>query len=63
LDFFAGLVGPEYDVGRAAEAFVDRSTENLLRVFAAGPAGRTHPALDNLAQVKLAPGGRFGGPE
>ncbi|MFG2719412.1 N,N-dimethylformamidase beta subunit family domain-containing protein [Streptomyces sp. NPDC048416] len=28
--------------------FTSRVTENLLRVFAAGPAGRTHPAKDNL---------------
>jgi hypothetical protein len=38
-------------VGVAAEEFVDRATLNLLRVFAAGPAGRTHPAQDNLATV------------
>jgi hypothetical protein len=37
---------------RAAERFVDRATQNLLRAFAAGPAGRTHPAQDNLAEVK-----------
>src|SRR5579875_3885344 len=36
----------------AAERFVVRATENLLRAFAAGPAGRTHPAQDNLARVK-----------
>jgi hypothetical protein len=36
----------------AAERFVDRATENLLRAFAAGPAARVHPAHDNLAQVK-----------
>jgi hypothetical protein len=36
----------------AAERFVNRATENLLRAFAAGPAGKTHPARDNLAQVK-----------
>jgi len=36
----------------AAERFVDRATQNLLRAFAAGPAGRSHPARDNLAQVK-----------
>ena len=35
----------------AAESFVDRATQNLLRTFAAGPAGRTHPAQDNVAQV------------
>ena len=36
----------------AAERFVDRATENLLRAFAAGPAGLVHPAHDNLAQVR-----------
>ena len=36
----------------AAERFVDRATQNLLRAFAAGPAGHSHPAQDNLAQVK-----------
>ena len=35
----------------AAERFVDRATQNLLRAFAAGPAGRTHPAQDNVAEV------------
>ncbi|WP_329465835.1 N,N-dimethylformamidase beta subunit family domain-containing protein [Streptomyces sp. NBC_01431] len=28
--------------------FTSRVTENLLRIFAAGPAGRSHPAKDNL---------------
>ena len=36
----------------AAERFVDRATQNLLRAFAAGPAGRSHPARDNVAQVR-----------
>jgi hypothetical protein len=36
----------------AAERFVDRATQNLFRAFAAGPAGRSHPARDNIAQVK-----------
>ena len=30
---------------------VRKVTENVLRAFAAGPAGRTHPARDNLAAV------------
>ncbi|MFD9690602.1 N,N-dimethylformamidase beta subunit family domain-containing protein [Kitasatospora sp. NPDC059088] len=30
---------------------VRKVTENVLRLFAAGPAGRTHPARDNLATV------------
>jgi len=41
-----------HEVNLAAERFVDRATENLLRAFAAGPAGRAHPAQDNLAQVR-----------
>ena len=36
----------------AAARFVDRATRNLLVAFAAGPAGRPHPAQDNVAQVK-----------
>jgi hypothetical protein len=36
----------------AAERFVDRATQNLLRAFAAGPAGLAHPARDNLARLK-----------
>ncbi|MET9069918.1 N,N-dimethylformamidase beta subunit family domain-containing protein [Streptosporangium sandarakinum] len=36
-----------------ARAFVRRSTVNILRAFAAGPAGRSHPAEDNLATVGL----------
>jgi hypothetical protein len=36
----------------AAQRFVDRATQNLLRAFAAGPAGRAHPARDNLGQVR-----------
>ncbi|MBO0776599.1 MAG: hypothetical protein J2P34_09805, partial [Actinobacteria bacterium] len=38
-----------HGVPPAARRFADRATLNLLRVFAAGPAGRTHPAHSNLA--------------
>lgn len=41
-----------HGVSAAAQRFVDRTTENLLRAFAAGPAGRSHPAIDNLAQLR-----------
>jgi hypothetical protein len=41
-----------HGVNTAAEHFTDVATTNLLRVFAAGPAGRAHPAQDNLSQVK-----------
>jgi hypothetical protein len=50
-----------HGVGRAAQAFVDRATQNLLRAFAAGPAGRAHPARANLAAVHPARGSRFEG--
>jgi hypothetical protein len=43
----------------AAQRFVDRATENLLRGFAQGPAGRRHPALDDLADVRPARGTRY----
>jgi hypothetical protein len=39
-------------VGWAAERFVDRATQNLLRAFAAGPAGRARPAHDNLRELR-----------
>ena len=54
LRWVCAMRGPSCGHGltRAAERFVDRATQNLLRAFAAGPAGRAHPAQDNLAQVK-----------
>jgi hypothetical protein len=42
--------------GMSARNFVDRATENLLRAFATGPAGRAHPAIDNLDQLRPRPG-------
>ncbi len=51
-----------HDVSRAATRFVDRATDNLLRAFAAGPAGRRHPAIDNVSAVKPAHGARFSSP-
>jgi hypothetical protein len=54
MRWVCAMRGPScgHGVNRAAERFVDRATQNLLRAFAAGPAGRAHPAQDNLAQVK-----------
>ncbi len=52
-----------HGVNRAARAFVDRATQNLLRAFAVGPAGRRHPARGNLAVVRLARGHATRGPE
>ncbi len=54
MRWVCAMRGPSCGHGltRAAGRFVDRATQNLLRAFAAGPAGHTHPAHDNLAQVK-----------
>ncbi|MER7848716.1 N,N-dimethylformamidase beta subunit family domain-containing protein [Kitasatospora sp. NPDC096077] len=41
----------DHGIDSRAGDVVRRVTENVLRVFAAGPAGRTHPARDNLAAV------------
>jgi hypothetical protein len=46
--------GCGHGVSRAARAFVDRATQNLLRAFAAGPAGLAHPAHPNVAAVRPA---------
>jgi hypothetical protein len=50
-----------HGVSRAAQAFVDRATQNLLRAFAAGPAGLAHPAHGNLAVVRPAAGSPYEG--
>jgi hypothetical protein len=50
-----------HGVSRAARAFVDRATQNLLRAFAAGPAGRAHPAQANLAAVRPVRGSPYEG--
>ena len=54
MRWVCAMRGPScgHGLNRAAERFVDRATQNLLRAFAAGPAGRAHPAQDNVAQVK-----------
>jgi hypothetical protein len=54
MRWVCAMRGPSCGHGltRAAERFVDRATQNLLRAFAAGPAGRRHPARDNLARLK-----------
>lgn len=44
-----GLVPPV--TGRVVQTV----TDNLLRAFAAGPAGREHPAEDNLARLGITP--------
>ena len=50
-----------HGVTNLAQRFFDRATMNMLRVFAAGPAGRSHPARDNLARVKPAGGTSISG--
>jgi len=54
MRWVCALRGPScgHGLNRAAGQFVDRATENLLRAFAAGPAGRAHPATGNVAKVK-----------
>ena len=54
MRWVCAMQGPScgHGVNRGAQRFVDRATQNLLRAFAAGPAGRAHPAQDNLALVK-----------
>lgn len=44
--------GCGHGVTDTAKRFVDQVTETLLRAMAAGPVGRSHPARDNLEQVK-----------
>jgi hypothetical protein len=54
MRWVCAMRGPScgHGVTRAAGRFVDRATQNLLWAFAAGPAGREHPATDNVAGVK-----------
>jgi hypothetical protein len=54
MRWVCAMRGPHcgHGVGWAAERFVDRATQNLLRAFAAGPAGRAHPANDNIARLR-----------
>lgn len=44
-----------YVLPASTTRFVRRVTVNVLRVFAAGPAGERHPALDNMARFALPP--------
>ncbi|MEV6684617.1 N,N-dimethylformamidase beta subunit family domain-containing protein [Streptomyces sp. NPDC051130] len=46
-----GRSGANHGLDARAGALTTRVTENLLRLFAAGPAGRTHPAQDNVKAV------------
>ena len=42
--------------GHDSSAVIDAITTRLLTAFAVGPAGRVHPALDNLAQLGIGRG-------
>ena len=42
---------PRHGIDGRTGAFTRRVTENMLRAFAAGPAGEAHPAHDNLDKV------------
>ncbi|MFB6823819.1 N,N-dimethylformamidase beta subunit family domain-containing protein [Streptomyces virginiae] len=46
-----GRNGRNHGLDARSGALTTRVTENLLRVFAAGPAGRTRPAQDNVKAV------------
>ncbi|WP_405792042.1 hypothetical protein OG753_37825 [Streptomyces sp. NBC_00029] len=46
-----GRSGRNHGLDARSGALTTRVTENLLRVFATGPAGRTHPAQDNVNAV------------
>ncbi|MEU5147660.1 N,N-dimethylformamidase beta subunit family domain-containing protein [Streptomyces yangpuensis] len=46
-----GRSGRNHGLDARSGALTTRVTENLLRVFAAGPAGRSHPAQDNVQAV------------
>ncbi|MEU6897988.1 N,N-dimethylformamidase beta subunit family domain-containing protein [Streptomyces virginiae] len=46
-----GRSGRNHGLDARSGALTTRVTENLLRVFAAGPAGRSHPAQDNVKTV------------
>ncbi|MFD6464430.1 N,N-dimethylformamidase beta subunit family domain-containing protein [Streptomyces goshikiensis] len=46
-----GKSGRNHGLDARSGVLTTRVTENLLRVFAAGPAGRTHPARDNVKAV------------
>ncbi len=45
-----------HGAGIGAQRFTGIATVNLLRAFAAGPAGPAHPARDNLAALHEARG-------
>jgi hypothetical protein len=58
-DCALGVGGCSTFLNGGSYAFAQRVTENMLVAFAAGPAGREHPAQDNLVALKAAPS--FGG--
>ncbi|HZX02797.1 N,N-dimethylformamidase beta subunit family domain-containing protein [Kribbella sp.] len=53
IEWVRALQGPDpkYGVGPASVAFAQKVTLNLFTALAAGPMGRTHPAVGNLAGV------------
>ena len=51
-----------HDVPAKTRPFVEKVTGTLLRAFAAGPAGLTHPAHDNLRTVRPYKGYPIGPP-
>ncbi|GAA3116777.1 hypothetical protein JOF29_006129 [Kribbella aluminosa] len=53
IEWVRALLGPDakYGSGPASVAFAQKVTLNLFTALAAGPMGRTHPAVGNLASV------------
>jgi hypothetical protein len=43
----------EHPLGARTQGFVRKVTDNLLRMFAAGPVGREHPARDTVTRYPL----------
>jgi hypothetical protein len=63
MRWVCAMRGPHcgHGLNDAAERFADRATQNLLRAFAAGRAGRAHPAHSNLKEVRPARGSPYEG--
>jgi|tagenome__1003787_1003787.scaffolds.fasta_scaffold20860301_2 hypothetical protein len=54
--YWIGALEPGYR-GQDNSAVIDTITTRLLTAFAQGPAGRVHPAVDNLVALGIAPPG------
>ena len=69
MSWAVGLLGPNkaYNIDEAASQFSQKASANLLTAMAAGPLGKMHPAVGNLAelhassQTSTGSGGPIGG--